>query len=267
MTGRVPSQRPIGAGTRLSSVKECTAMRVFVTGASGFIGSALVPDLIAAGHQVVGLARSDASAAVLPATGAEVRRGTVEDLDVLRAGAAHSDGVIHLAFDHDLSQHEAAARAELRAIETFGDALEGSDRPLVIASGGPMGTEQDTRPASSPSPRTASARAALSFAQRGVRSSIVRLSPTVHDRSRCDMVGQLGDIARENGVSGYLGDGSDRVPSVHRLDAAHLFRLAVEKAPAGSGLHSGAAEGAAIPPTAQGIHPPPNPTVVSGGPR
>ncbi|MGW7367733.1 SDR family oxidoreductase [Streptomyces sp. NPDC054841] len=220
-------------------------MRVFVTGASGFIGSALVPDLIAAGHQVVGLARSDAAAAAVTAAGAAVRRGTVEDLDGLRAGAAESEGVIHLAFNHDFTQHEAAARAELRAVETFGAALEGSDRPLVIATGGPVGSEQDAPPASA-SPRNPGARAALALAERGVRSSVVRLAPTVHDRSKSGLVGQLVGIAREKGVSGYLGDGSNRWPSVHRLDAAHLFRLAVEKAPAGSVLHGVGEEGVTI---------------------
>ncbi|QUW84046.1 SDR family oxidoreductase [Streptomyces mirabilis] len=221
-------------------------MRVFVTGASGFIGSVLVSDLIDAGHEVVGLARSDASAAALSAVGAAVRRGTLEDLDGLRAGAAEAEGVVHLAFNHDLSQHEAAAGAELRAIEAFGDALEGSDRPLVVAGGGPVGAEGDPRAAASPSPRSAGGRAALALAEGGVRSSLVRLAPTVHDRSRCDMVAQLTAIAREKGVSGYLGDGSNRWPSAHRLDVARLFRLAVEKAPAGSVLHGVGEEGVTI---------------------
>jgi nucleoside-diphosphate-sugar epimerase len=194
---------------------------------------------------VVGLARSDASAAALVAAGAEVLRGTVEDLDILRAGAAASDGVVHLAFHHDLSQHQAAARAELQAIQTFGDVLDASDRPLVIASGGPMGTEHDPRPLS-PSPRETSARAALALAERGVRSSIVRLSPTVHEQGRCAFVGLLVEIAHAKGVSGFLGDGSNRWPSVHRLDAAYLFRLAVEKAPAGSVLHGVGEEGVPI---------------------
>lgn len=212
-------------------------MRVFVTGASGFIGSALVSDLLESGHQVVGLARSNASAAALTAAGVEVWHGTIEDLDSLHAAAADADGVVQLAFNNDLSQMEAAAAAELRAVETLGEALAGSGRPLVIASGGPRGSERDAS-FDTPSPRIASARAALAYARRGVRVSIVRIPPTVHDRTRCDMVTTLARIARAKGVSGYLGDGSNRWPSAHRLDVARLFRLAVEKAPAGSVLHA-----------------------------
>jgi nucleoside-diphosphate-sugar epimerase len=220
-------------------------MRVFVTGASGFIGSALVADLVRAGHEVLGLARSDAAAEALTAAGAEALPGTVEDLGVLREGADESAGVVHLAFNHDLSQHEAAARAELTAVATFGDVLAGSGRPLVIASGGPVGGERDVRPPT-PSPRAASAQAALALAERGVRASVVRLPPTVHDRGRCVLVATLARIARDKGVSGYVGDGTNRWPSVHRLDAAHLFRLAVEKAPAGAALHAVAEEGVSI---------------------
>ncbi|WP_369394832.1 SDR family oxidoreductase [Streptomyces sp. CG1] len=227
-------------------------MRVLVTGASGFIGSAVTAELIGAGHQVLGLARSDASAAALTAAGAEAVRGTIEDPDILRTAAAECDGVVHLAFHHDLSQHEAAARAELAAVETFGDALAGTDRPLVIASGGPVGTEQDTPPASG-SPRIAGAQAALAQAERGVRSSIVRLAPTVHDADTCGMVQQLIGTARTKGFSGYLGDGANRWPSVHRLDAARLFRLALEQAPAGSVLHGVGEEGVSLRAMAEAI--------------
>ncbi|WP_369393064.1 SDR family oxidoreductase [Streptomyces sp. CG1] len=228
-------------------------MRVFVTGASGFIGSAVVAELTGAGHQVFGLARSDASASALTTSaGVEAVRGTIEDLDVLRAAAAECDGVIHLAFHHDLAQHEEAARAELAAIEACGDALAGTDRPLVIASGGPVGTERDTPPASG-SPRTAGARAALALAERGVRSSVVRLAPTVHDANTCGMVQRLIGTARETGFSGYLGDGANRWPSVHRLDAARLFRLALENAPAGSVLHGVGEEGVTIRAIAEAI--------------
>jgi nucleoside-diphosphate-sugar epimerase len=234
-------------------------MRVFVTGASGFIGSAVVPELIGAGHQVAGLARSDGAARAVAAAGAEVRAGSLEDLDALRAGAAWSDGVVHLAFIHDFSRYEVSARTDLRAIETLGAALEGSGKPLVVASGlmglalGRVVTERDEPPAGSPNPRLAGVRAALSLAARGVRPSIVRLAPSVHGRGDHGFVARLVDIAREKGVSGYIGDGENRWPGVHRLDAARLFRLALEKAPAGSALHGIAEEGVPIRALAQVI--------------
>ncbi|HEX4563363.1 MAG TPA: SDR family oxidoreductase [Solirubrobacteraceae bacterium] len=221
-------------------------MRVFLTGASGFIGSAIVPELTGAGHEVVGLARSDASAAAIAAAGAEVHRGELEDLDGLRAAAAASDGVIHTAFIHDFSRMQDAGRVDLRAVETFGAALEGSGRPLVIAAGGPgrAATERDEPVASAAgSHRDPAERRALALAERGVRSSVVRLSPSVHGEGDHGFVPMLIAIARGEGVSAYIGDGSNRWPAVHRLDAANLFRLALEAAPAGSALHGVADEG------------------------
>jgi nucleoside-diphosphate-sugar epimerase len=220
-------------------------MRVFVTGASGWIGSAIVPELIGAGHQVLGLARSDSSAAAITAAGAEVLRGDLDDLDTLRAGAAGSDAVIHVAFTHDFARLEHSIQAEGKAIETFGAALEGSGKPLVVASGTParpghVATERDqTVPGGPMAGRAANAIAALDMAAHGVRASIVRLPRSVHgDGDRHGFIPRLIAIARDKGVSGYIGDGSNRWPAVHVLDAAHLFRLAVEQAPAGSVLHA-----------------------------
>ncbi|MEU5592985.1 SDR family oxidoreductase [Streptomyces sp. NPDC020298] len=237
-------------------------MRVFVTGASGWIGSAVVPELVGAGHQVVGLARSDASAAALSEAGAEVRRGTVDDLDVLRSAAEASDGVIHLAFKHDIAfsgDFQGAADADRRAVEAIGEALAGSGRPLVIASGtlgiapGRVVSEEDAGAGLSldhlgagPRTRLGTARLTLSLASRDVRSSVVRLPPTVHGEGDHGFMAALIGIARAKGVSGYVGGGTNRWPAGHRSDAARLFRLALEKAPAGSVLHATADEGVPI---------------------
>ena len=236
-------------------------MRVFVTGASGWIGSAVVPELIGAGHQVTGLARSDAAAAALTAAGVQVQRGSLDDLDALRSAAAAADGVIHLAFKHDMAfsgGFEGAADADRRAIAAFGDVLAGSGRPLVIASGtlgvapGRVATERDGHgPAPAehgrgPQLRRETAEFTLSLADRGVRSAVLRLPPTVHGDGDHGFMATIVAIARDKGVSGYLGDGSNRWPAVHRLDAAHLFRLAVEHAPAGSTLHAVADQGVPI---------------------
>jgi nucleoside-diphosphate-sugar epimerase len=235
-------------------------MRFFVTGASGWIGSAVVPELLGAGHQVVGLARSDESAAALAAMGAEGRHGTLDDLDGLAAAAAESDGVIHLAFKHELAfsgDFEAAATADRAAVDTIGDALAGTGRPFVIASGclgispGRLATEADGMDAtesplssqSGPSMRHSTALATIALASRGVRSSVLRLPPTVHGDGDNGFMAHIVGLARATGVSGYVGDGTNRWPAVHRSDAARLFRLAAEAAPAGSVLHGVAEEG------------------------
>jgi nucleoside-diphosphate-sugar epimerase len=225
-------------------------MHVFVTGATGHIGSPVVTELLEAGHQVTGLARSDEGAAALTAAGATPRRGDLDDLDGLRDAAAAADGVIHLAFKHDFDDYAGAAETDLRAVRAMGEALVGSDRPFVVTSGtlllallgqGGLGTEHDALPSG---PRIDSENAAIALSERAVRSSVVRLSPLVH--STLDHHGfahRLIDIAREKGVSAYIGDGSNRWPAVHTLDAAHLYRLALEKAPAGTRLHGVADEG------------------------
>lgn len=234
-------------------------MRVFLTGATGFIGSAVLPELLAAGHQVIGLTRSDAGAQALAAAGAQAHRGSLEDLDSLRDGAAQADGVIHCAFDHDFSNFAANCEKDGRAIQALASALAGSDRPLVITSGIGMGAAVAGRPATEdvfnldhPHPRKASEIAGAAASAAGVNVSVVRL-PQVHDPVKQGFVTYVAAAAREKGVSAYAGDGLNRWSAAHVLDVARLYRLVLERAQPGARYHAVAEEGVAMREIAQVI--------------
>ncbi len=222
-------------------------MRVFVTGATGFIGTALVPELIAAGHSVLGLTRSDAGATKLTASGAEIHRGSIEDLESLTRGAAAADAVIHLAFNHDFSKWAENSEADRKVIEAIGSALAASDRPFIVSSGtaaahtpGRLTTEKDEP--NSPIPRVASEHAAAAASANGARVMVMRL-PQVHDPVKQGLITPLIAIAREKGVSAYVGDGQNRWPAAHISDVARLYRLALEKGVAGARYNAVAEEG------------------------
>ena len=224
-------------------------MRVFLTGATGFIGSALVPELIRAGHHVIGLTRSDAGARSLEAVGAEPHRGDLEDVDSLRSGASKADGVVHTAFDHDFSRFVANCEKDRRVITALGSAFEGSDRPLVITSGTGMGTAtpgqlatEDVFNPDHPNPRKASEQAGAALLAAGVNVSVVRL-PQVHDTVKQGLITPLVALTRAKGVSGYLGEGRNRWPAAHVLDVARLYVLALERREAGARYHAVAEEG------------------------
>jgi nucleoside-diphosphate-sugar epimerase len=230
--------------------QESFVMRVFLTGATGFIGSRLVRELIANGHQVIGLARSDAGAEALAAVGAQVHRGSLEDLESLRRGAAVADGVIHAGFVHDFSRFEEVCEIDRRAIEVFGEVLAGSNRPLVVTSGtaiaftpGRLTTEEDAP--NSPMPRVASEKTAIALQAKGVRVSVMRL-PQVHDPVKQGLITYLVAVAREKGVSAYIGDGLNRWPAAHVSDVARLFRLVLENGVAGTCYHAVAEEGVTL---------------------
>jgi nucleoside-diphosphate-sugar epimerase len=235
-------------------------MRIFVTGATGFIGSVVVKELLNAGHQVLGLTRSDTGAKALTAAGAEVHRGSLEDLESLRSGAAASDGVIHLAFNHDFSKFAANCESDRQVIGAIGSMLVGSDRPLIITSGTGMANTVPGQPArednptisSAVIPRAASEEAAASLAAQGVNVSVVRL-PQVHDPVKQGLITYAIQLAREKGVSAYVGDGSNRWPAVHVLDSARLYRLALEKHDPGAKYHAVAEEGVPLHDIAEAI--------------
>ncbi|MDR1073563.1 MAG: SDR family oxidoreductase [Treponema sp.] len=225
-------------------------MKIFVTGATGYIGSAVVKELVAAGHEALGLARSDKAAAALAAAGVAAHRGSLEDLESLKSGVAMSDGVIHTAFLHDFSNFAAACETDRRAIEAIGATLENSNRPFVIASGlaglnpGGVATEEiAAAPPTFSTPRSATETALIEMASRGVRSAAVRIAPTAHGPGDHGFISQIIKIAQTKGISAYIGDGNNRWPAVHVLDAAKLFRFALEKAPAGTRVHAVAEEG------------------------